>query len=629
AGTPRRAALPMGSTWSLWIAQMIDEDRGPPLVARPWLAEEADEIGYYARVDNLGAIGVCEKAVGRALEQLEGGFNREGLLLHKSELSRAGIVALGAELDGAALRARVAPKRIWNVYAELGALLRRERASAWSVQAVLGHCVFAALCCRRLLGVFHSVRAFVEHGRASGRAEPLWGECRAELRVFRPLVIFMADSSLEGCAVAQASWPLDASREVGRTSERKRIRRVGWQADGGWSVAAGADERGCDEPPSETARDLEVDRSFPEVPASHASLASQRRATLRPQDVQLALRDRLGCSRQELGLPETDEQLSRAPALADVGASSGTDDEAGPGPGAARRAVLRRAGHQRRCKFLGLALATPALGASAFLEQSSVTPKVLERRLAEVGGFVHFAGGRWGANKGEQVLAGPSLPEGMAAPGAGSQSAEVTAGPRAGIAWRLVERGSLQMAAFPLVSLSICLRPLWGMGRRGIIAPAAGISPFWNLLLFPSQHAERSKTVLSDVSIVLDSPCLQFLGPILRALADGPREESVWAFAHPQCPMDFKAALAELEIGETIAPHQTRRSGSSIDIARPYRAVSEAQRRGQWASVKSAQRCEKDARLGARWEQLSAPRGGCSRPAKQCSRTCSWAGRAA
>ncbi|CAK0908686.1 unnamed protein product, partial [Prorocentrum cordatum] len=161
--TPRWAVLPMGFTSSLWIAQMINkamvarsapslpgpplQDCGPPLVARPGLAEEADKIGV----------------------------------------------------------------------------------SDW------------------LRG---------------------WSDLVAQ-----------TDSSREGCAVARAFWPLGAAREAGRTSERQRYRRVGSrraresavetagfrrQADGSWSVASGPDEWDCDEPPSEAARDWEIDKSFPE-----------------------------------------------------------------------------------------------------------------------------------------------------------------------------------------------------------------------------------------------------------------------------------------------------------------------------------------------------------------------------
>ncbi|CAK0836481.1 unnamed protein product [Prorocentrum cordatum] len=148
--------------------------------------------------------------------------NREGMLLRKSELSRGSVAALGAELDGEASMARVAPERIWAIHAALGALLRRKRVSAWSLQVVMGHCAFAALRRRGLFSAFHSVYAFIERGLALQVPEAMWGECRAELRVFRSRMIFatsdwqrrwndlmiQTNSSLEGCAVAQASWPI-------------------------------------------------------------------------------------------------------------------------------------------------------------------------------------------------------------------------------------------------------------------------------------------------------------------------------------------------------------------------------------------------------------------------------------
>ena len=343
-------------------------------------------------------------------------------------------------------------------------------------------------------------------------------------------------------------------------------------------------------------------------------------------------------------------QPGREPRLADVGESSSTDDEARPGPGAERRAVLKRTGHQRRSKFLSLAVATAAIGVTSFLEQSSVTPKVLERYQSEVAGFTAFAGSQplvtdgqvdgvlveyfnylffkgWDANKGEQILAGlmclapefsraghRQLPRAFRclkgwrrrAPGRSRRSWPLALW--AGVAWRLVERGLLQMAVFLMISVSSYLRPneLMSLKRGGIIAPAAGISPYWNLLLFPSQQAERSKTNLCDVSIVMDSPYLQFLGPVLKVLASGPKQELAWTFTYPQYLLEFKVALSELGVTEVIVPYQTRHSGPSIDIARRYRTVSEAQRRGQWATVKSVQRYEKGARLGESWELLPA-----------------------
>ena len=46
-------------------------------------------------------------------------------------------------------------------------------------------------CCGGLLSVFHSVYAFAEAYRSAGVAVALWPECRAELQVFRSLMVFM------------------------------------------------------------------------------------------------------------------------------------------------------------------------------------------------------------------------------------------------------------------------------------------------------------------------------------------------------------------------------------------------------------------------------------------------------
>ena len=73
----------MGLTRGLWVVQRINEatvagvapslqgaplqDRGPPLAVRPGTAGGGSGLRRYAYVDNLGVIGVCERAAGAAL----------------------------------------------------------------------------------------------------------------------------------------------------------------------------------------------------------------------------------------------------------------------------------------------------------------------------------------------------------------------------------------------------------------------------------------------------------------------------------------------------------------------------------------------------------------------------------
>ena len=128
----------MGFTWSLWIAQRINEavalqscpslegrllhDRQPPLVlhtpgscgstALDGARDKAAEGSHlYVHVNNLGVIGTCSRLVGEQLEKLETGFNRRGLLLHKSEISSQRVTTLGVNLDGSLLKTRATDKR--------------------------------------------------------------------------------------------------------------------------------------------------------------------------------------------------------------------------------------------------------------------------------------------------------------------------------------------------------------------------------------------------------------------------------------------------------------------------------------------------------------------------------------
>ncbi|CAK0888344.1 unnamed protein product, partial [Prorocentrum cordatum] len=473
--------------------------------------EEEPLLCHCVHVDNLGVIGAREERAGQVLEQLDEGFNREGPLPHKSEMSRGAIAAL---------------------------------------EAMLGHCAFVALRCRGLLGLSHSVYAFVERGRAAGSAQALRAECRVELQAFRGMMISQAsdwlrdwsplaaqiDSSLEDCAVAQAFWLIQAAQEAGRIPERRRRRQA---------------------------------------------LALVRRPALRTLETQLVLRDRLSSAREEVVLPG-EAEAATAPRLAVADDCSSTDAEKKPERDSARQAAQWRTGRQRRRPSLETAVAATVIGVSSFLEESSVTPKVLERNQSEVVWLATFAGGRelvgdeqvdsnlvdyfshlyfkgWSANKGEQILGGlvRLTPEfsrsgGLQPPRAcrclkGWRRRAPNRSRRswplalwAGIAWRLVARGYLQMAVSLLASLM-------GLKRGGLIAPAAGISNYWNLLLFPSLLPDRSKTGPSDVSIVLDSAHLHFFAPIYEIYAQGNKDELAWSFTTLDCPWGLPVSQLPFE----------------------------------------------------------------------------------
>jgi hypothetical protein len=176
----------------------------------------------------------------------------------------------------------------------------------------------------------------------------------------------------------------------------------------------------------------------------------------------------------------------------------------------------------------------------------------------------------------------------------------------AAITWRMVMRRQARMGIFNLVQVSTYTRPgeLIRLNRSSLIPPTKGVTKYWSLLLSPEERVERSKTGCADDSILLDSPWLQWLGPALQILKQGPREENLWGFDYPQYVKVFRACCEDLQMH--VVPYQARHSGPSIDRARGLRTQEEVQKRGRWASHKSLVRYEKAARLASTFNQLSA-----------------------
>eukprot|EP00959_Pyramimonas_sp_CCMP1952_P127177 2660314-Pyramimonas_sp.AAC.1 len=133
--------LPMGFSWSLYFAQRANEevsrrssallwepslsDHGPPLVFAP--GGPPKEVRHYVYVDNLGVFSLFSELVSGVMNQLTGEFTELNLLLRKDELVPGMAVALGAEIDGNRLRARVTSDRFWRCRQAVRGLLARRR----------------------------------------------------------------------------------------------------------------------------------------------------------------------------------------------------------------------------------------------------------------------------------------------------------------------------------------------------------------------------------------------------------------------------------------------------------------------------------------------------------------------
>ena len=311
---PGIAVLPMGFSWSLFLAQLINEDvvvttplmggtqklvdRGEPCV----LTGEGEgwRRSFYVYVDNLGILGLSEKAVRSSLSRCVTNFEQRGLEMHDIEVSNKSVDALGVELRLEERRTRLADKRYWRLAIGLDYLLKLRSVSGDMVECILGHCTAAGMVCRETICVFHAAYKFARVCR--GTFVRLWPTVREELEAFLGLmplleadwtrswdpVVSAYDSSSYAYGVTTAVWDPAVVASTGRVPERGRFRLVGQLAarraalqSAGEAWAAMTLEDDAVEFESEVERDrrgssagCQTVAGFPEVPASQLFASS-------------------------------------------------------------------------------------------------------------------------------------------------------------------------------------------------------------------------------------------------------------------------------------------------------------------------------------------------------------------
>ncbi|CAK0883464.1 unnamed protein product, partial [Prorocentrum cordatum] len=255
---PYLAVLPMGFTWSLYLAQAANEDRvrrSPSLCRampagrqQPLIQDQAEAFvlraasrgvgGAYVCVDNLGAVSDDADLSDRVVSEWSDLFEPVGLALHKSESHGGAGEALGTELDGARLRSGITSSRFWKLERGLTGLLARGRCSGQALEKVIGHCTFCVLAARESLSIFHTVYKFISVQYFD--VSTMWPEVVEELVAFRGVLLLLGrdwwlpwnpcvletDASLAGWAMAQSFWEPSQVASVGRVSERSRFKRV-------------------------------------------------------------------------------------------------------------------------------------------------------------------------------------------------------------------------------------------------------------------------------------------------------------------------------------------------------------------------------------------------------------------
>ncbi|CAK8986803.1 Uncharacterized protein SCF082_LOCUS707, partial [Durusdinium trenchii] len=154
-----------------------------------------------------------------------------------------------------------------------------------------------------------------------------------------------------------------------------------------------------------------------------------------------------------------------------------------------------------------------------------------------------------------------------------------------GIAWRMIARGHLQKGVFNLLQLSTYHRPstLLKLKKMGLVPPTSGVTGTWSILTSLTETSDISKTGTKDDAVLLDSPFLDFIEPVLRRLAKGPPLAPVWTFTYPeylevfnQCAKDLKDSRGDSQARKLGKPEECdsvregREAGSKLEPPIPF-----------------------------------------------------------
>lgn len=185
---------------------------------------------HFVYVDNVGVLGVVEKRVAEALEQVEECLNSVGLPTHEKELFGEAADVLGVEVEQDPLDGEEVLEARSGTAVALGAARRVGRDARF-----VGHCTFAGLVFRQTLATFHSCYRYARRmGACRGR---LWPSVRDEIACFKgALPLLVSDWALPWCkpvtcsdaspwcyGAVEASWDVDDVKSVGREVEKARF----------------------------------------------------------------------------------------------------------------------------------------------------------------------------------------------------------------------------------------------------------------------------------------------------------------------------------------------------------------------------------------------------------------------
>lgn len=170
-------------------------------------------------------------------------------------------------------------------------------------------------------------------------------------------------------------------------------------------------------------------------------------------------------------------------------------------------------------------------------------------------------------------------------------------------------------AAYVLLTFSLYLRPSEALSLlvRDLLQPTPNV-PSWAVRLHPEERGAPSKTGSFDDGLPLDSPYLNWLGPVLLTLTfPFGRNSKMFAFDYQEIKEVFGAAMHSLQLGDPSL-YRLRHGGASHDRAANFRTIGDVKRRGRWVADASVRRYEKptilhaeEGRLPNRLARLAVP----------------------
>jgi integrase len=157
------------------------------------------------------------------------------------------------------------------------------------------------------------------------------------------------------------------------------------------------------------------------------------------------------------------------------------------------------------------------------------------------------------------------------------------------------------MAAMVVVQFDAYLRPSEALALQkcDVVPPIKHDPVFgakWGILLAPQESGRTTKTGKTDGSIDVGGHIRPYAKEVLAAVyenvPDGPLFEPV-SLGQYEC--SFHCGMKEAELEQLqLTPHTLRHGGPSIDRATGDRTLADIKKRGQWATMDSVARYEKE-----------------------------------